>query len=78
MIKDLYMKNSQNKVVLQSDDLIYDGKNFIIPSYYCGVITDYLSTVDTKSMNDADRQDFMAFSAFFEAVLDLKHNKRGN
>lgn len=78
MKRDLYMKKPQDKVVLQSDDLIYDGKNFIIPSYYCGVIADYLSTVDTQGMNDADKQDFMAFSAFFEAVLDLKHNKTGN
>jgi hypothetical protein len=75
MMKDLYMKKSKDKVVLQSDDLIYDGKNFIIPSYYCGVITDYLATVDTQNMNDADKQDFMAFCSFFEAVLDLKDNK---
>ena len=74
-MKDLYMKKSKDKVVLQSDDLIYDGKNFIIPSYYCGVITDYLATVDTQNMNDADKQDFMAFCSFFEAVLDLKDNK---
>ena len=33
MKKDLYMKKPEYKVVLQSDDLIYDGKNFIIPSY---------------------------------------------
>ena len=77
-MKDLYMKKPQDKVVLQSDDLIYDGKNIIIPSYYAGVIADYLATVDTKDMNDADKQDFMAFSAFFEAILDLKYNNGGN
>ena len=78
MERDLYMKDPKKKIVLQSDDLIYDGKNIIIPSYYAGVIADYLATADTKDMNDADKQDFMAFSAFFEAVLDLKYNNGGN
>jgi len=78
MEKDLYMKDPKKKIVLQNDDLIYDGKSFIIPSYYGGVIADYLATVNTKDMNDADKQDFIAFRNFFEAVLDLKYNKGGN
>jgi hypothetical protein len=75
MQKDLYMKNPNEKIVVQSDDLKYDGKNIIIPSYYAGVISDYLANVDTQAMNDADKHDFMAFSSFFEAILDYKNNK---
>lgn len=75
MQKDLYMKNPNEKIVVQSDDLKYDGKNIIIPSYYAGVISDYLANVDTQGMNDADKHDFMAFSSFFEAILDYKNNK---
>jgi CRISPR/Cas system CSM-associated protein Csm2 small subunit len=75
MQKDLYMKNPNEKIVVQSDDLKYDGKNIIIPSYYAGVISDYLANVDTQGMNDADQHDFMAFSSFFEAILDYKNNK---
>ena len=78
MQKDLYMKNPNEKIVIQSDDLKYDGKNIIIPSYYAGVISDYLANVDTQSMNDADKHDFMAFSSFFEAILDYKQNKYNN
>lgn len=77
MQKDLYMKNLNEKIVVQSDDLKYDGKNIIIPSYYAGVISDYLANVDTQGMNDADQHDFMAFSSFFEAILDHK-NKNVN
>lgn len=75
MKKDLYMKKPEDKVVLQSDDLIYDGKNIVIPSYYAGVVSDYLANVNTEGMNDADKHDFMAFSSFFEAILDYKNNK---
>ena len=31
MIKDLYMKNINDKILVQSDDLKFDGKNIIIP-----------------------------------------------
>ena len=75
MKKDLYMKKPEDKVVIQNDDLIFDGKNIIIPSYYAGVISDYLANVNTEGMNDADKHDFMAFSSFFEAILDYKNIK---
>lgn len=78
MKKDLYMKKPEDKVVIQSDDLIFDGKNIIIPSYYADIISDYLANTNTESMNDADKHDFMAFSSFFEAILDYKQNKYNN
>ena len=72
------MSNIQNKVIIQSDDLKFDGKNIIIPSYYDGVICDYLNRVDVKGMEDADHQDYLAFRRFFEAIMDYKANKGGN
>lgn len=74
MKKDLYMKKANENIVIQSDDLKYDGKNIIIPSYYAGIISEYLANVDLKaaSFNDADKHDFMAFCSFFEAILDYK------
>ena len=78
MKKDLYMKNPSEKIIVQSDDLKYDGKNIIIPSYYDGVICDYLNRVDVKDMNDADHQDYLAFRKFFEAIIDYKADKGGN
>lgn len=80
MIKDLYMKNINDKILVQSDDLKYDGKNIIIPSYYASIVSDYLDNVNIKDMNlnDADTHDYLAFCAFFEAVMDYKADKGGN
>ena len=75
MKKDLYMKKPEDKVVLQSDDLIYDGKNIVIPSYYAGVIYDYLTYVNQNKMNDADKQDYFEFLRFIENILDYKQSK---
>lgn len=72
------MSNIQNKVIIQSDDLKFDGKNIIIPSYYDGVICDYLNHVDVKGMDDANHQDYLEFRRFFEAIMDYKANKGGN
>jgi hypothetical protein len=75
MKKDLYMKKPQDKVVIQSDDLIFDGKNIIIPSYYASVIYDYLSYVDQNTLQDADKIDYYDFLEFIENVIDHKNNK---
>ena len=80
MIKDLYMKNINDKILVQSDDLKFDGKNIIIPSYYASIVSDYLDNVNTKDMNlnDADMHDYLAFCSFFEAIMDYKADKGGN
>ena len=77
MEKDLYLKD---KYVIESDDLKFDGKNIIIPSYYADVISDYLANVDLKDMNlnEADFHDYLAFCSFFEAVIDYKAANQGN
>jgi len=75
MKKDLYMKNPNENVVIQSDDLKYDGKNIIIPSYYAGVIHDYLAHVDHKNLPEPDRVDYLAFLKFIEDILDHKEAK---
>ena len=77
MEKVLYLKD---KYVIVSDDLKFDGKNIIIPSYYASIISDYLDNVNTKDMNlnDADMHDYLAFCSFFEAILDYKTDKQGN
>ena len=80
MKKDLYMKKPNENIVIQSDDLKFDGKNIIIPSYYASIVSDYLDNVNTKDMNlnDADMHDYLAFCSFFEAVMDYKADKGGN
>jgi hypothetical protein len=80
MKKDLYMKTPNEKILVQSDDLKFDGKNIIIPSYYASIVYDYLDNVDIKDMNlnDADMHDYLAFCSFFEAIMDYKADQGGN
>lgn len=75
MQKDLYIKEKPHgKVVVKNDDLIFDGKNIIIPSYYAGIVCDYLANVNVKGMNlnEADYHDYLSFCSFFEAIMDYK------
>ena len=80
MQKDLYIKEKSQNIVVKNDDLIFDGKNIVIPSYYASIICDYLDNVDLKGMdlNEADFHDYSAFCSFFEAVVDYKTDKAGN
>lgn len=81
MQKDLYIKeNLQKNIVIKNDDLVFDGKNIIIPSYYAGIISEYLANVDLKAagFNDADMHDYLAFCSFFEAIIDYKAANQGN
>jgi hypothetical protein len=73
MNKDLFYNQPYP---IKSDDLKYDGKNLIIPSYYTSIILDYLKTTDTHDMNDADKEDFKAFRNFLYDVEDYKN--KGN
>jgi len=75
MKKDLYLKSPEEKIVIQNDDLKYDGKNIIIPSYYAGVIHDYLAYVDHKALPEPDRVDYLAFLKFIKDILDHKEAK---
>ncbi len=54
MKKDLYMKNPNEKIVIQSDDLKYDGKNIIIPSYYVNTILDYVKDYKLDGVPQVD------------------------
>jgi hypothetical protein len=80
MQKDLYIKEKSQNIVVKNDDLIFDGKNIVIPSYYASIISEYLDNVDLKSMNlnEADFHDYLAFCSFFEAVTDYKAANQGN
>jgi len=80
MKKDLYMKTPNEKILVQSDDLKFDGKNIIIPSYYASIVYDYLDNVDIKDMNlnDADMHDYLAFRKFFEDIMNYKADQGGN
>ena len=72
MQKELYIKEkSQAKVVVKNDDLVFDGKSVIIPSYWVGSISDFINNVDINSINEADREDFKLFKDFLFDVEEF-------
>jgi hypothetical protein len=80
MIKNLYMKDKSGKIIVAVDDLKFDGKNLIVPSYWNSVLIDYLDAANCDKMKPADREDFNIFKKFLCAVEDYKDEaaSRGN
>ena len=76
MQKDLYMKNINDKILVQSDDLKYDGKNIIIPSYYVDTILDYVKDYNLNGVPLVDIEDYQLFRNFLHDVQDFKN--KGN
>ncbi len=75
MIKDLSMEKKANKIIINVDDLKFDGKDLIIPSYWTSVVIDYLNAVDEKKIKDADKEDFNCFKKFFYDVNSYKEER---
>lgn len=76
MIKDLYMKNINDKILVQSDDLKYDGKNIIIPSYYVDTILDYVKDYNLNGVPLVDIEDYQLFRNFLHDIQEFKN--KGN
>jgi hypothetical protein len=72
MQKELYIKGkTQTKVVVKNDDLVFDGKSVIIPSYWVSSISYFIKDVDENSIEEADREDFKQFKRFLFDVEDF-------
>jgi hypothetical protein len=72
MQKELYIKDkTQTKVVVKNDDLVFDGKSVIIPSYWVSSISYFIKDVDENSIEEADREDFKQFKRFLFDVEDF-------
>lgn len=72
MEKDLYLKD---KYPIEIDDLKFNGKQMIIPSYWAGVMSEYIKNIDPSKDFDteADRQDFKNFRDFLWKIEDRLH-----
>ena len=76
MIKDLYMKNVNDKILVKSDDLKFDGKNIVIPSYYVDTILDYVKDYNLNGVPLVDIEDYQLFRNFLCDVQEFKN--KGN
>ena len=72
MQKELYIKDkTQTKVVVKNDDLVFDGKSLVLPSYWVSSISYFIKDVDENSIEEGDREDFKQFKRFLFDVEDF-------
>ena len=65
-----------NPIIIQHDDLKFDGKNITIPRYYIDSLCDYIKDYKTEGELQADIEDFQAFRSFLYDVQE--YNNGGN
>jgi hypothetical protein len=63
----------EKKHPIVADDLKYDGKNLIIPSYWAESILDFVKDSELE-YNDADYEDLKLFRNFLSDVV--KYNNK--
>ena len=74
MEKELFIKDRpQNSIVIQHDDLKFDGKNITIPSYWTDSILDSLVKINPNELNVDIREDFDAFKNFLIDIQEYKN-----
>ena len=77
MEHELYIKDKvNNPVIIQHDDLKYDGKNLIIPSYWLDSICEYIKNHDLSKETEADVEDYKLFRNFLWDIQE--YNNQGN
>lgn len=77
MEKELFTKDpTQNSIIIQRDDLKFDGKHIIIPGYWTDSILDVMFTIDPNELNVDIREDFDALKNFFIDIQEYKN--KGN
>jgi hypothetical protein len=75
MQKELILKKNKEQILIVSDDLKFDGKNIIIPSYYSSLLLDYISRFDPSKESKADAEDFAEFKKFLKDIEDYKESR---
>lgn len=70
------MPKPQDKVIIQHDDLKFDGKNITIPSYWINSLCEYIKDYKTEGEMEADIEDYKAFQGFLWDIQE--HKNKGN
>ena len=66
----------KNPIIIQHDDLKYDGKNITIPSYWIDSICEYIKNHDLSKETEADVEDYKLFQNFLWDIQE--YNNQGN
>lgn len=67
------MPKPQNKVIIQHDDLKFDGKNITIPRYYVDSLCEYIKDYKTEGELEADIEDYKSFCQFLWDIQEYKN-----
>jgi len=74
MEHELYIKDKvNNTVIIQHDDLKYDGKSITIPSYWVDSLCEYIKNHDVSKETEADIEDYKVFRSFLWDVQEYKN-----
>ena len=63
----------KNPIIIQHDDLIFDGKNITIPRYWVDSLCEYIKDYKTEGELEADIEDYKAFRSFLWDVQEYKN-----
>lgn len=63
----------KNPVIIQHDDLKFDGKNITIPRYWVDSLCEYIKDYKTDGELEADIEDYKAFRLFLWDVQEYKN-----
>ena len=66
----------KNPIIIQHDDLKFDGKNITIPRYYIDSLCEYIKDYKTDGELEADIDDYVAFRNFLYDIQEYKN--KGN
>ena len=74
---DLQIKEKvHNPIIIQHDDLKFDGKTITIPRYYIDSLCEYIKDYKTEGELEADIEDYQSFRQFLWDVQEYKN--KGN
>ena len=74
MEKELTIKDKvKNPIVIQHDDLKFDGKTITIPRYYIDSLCEYIKDYKTEGELEADIEDYKSFRNFLWDVQEYKN-----
>ncbi len=74
MEKELTIKDKvMYPVVIQHDDLKFDGKTITIPGYYVNTILDYIKNWKLDGEKQVDVEDYVLFRNFLYDVQEYKN-----
>jgi hypothetical protein len=71
---DLTIKDKViNPIIIQHDDLKFDGKTITIPSYWVDNLCEYIKNHNLDKESDADIEDYKLFRSFLWDVQEYKN-----